>query len=312
MSIRNRFQYTIATGRATLPVAVFMSLILWAINLNEWTEGLFIVICAVITYLLIELNTAFALIRTRSDFAPAMFLLFAASCPFLAPYTAAAWIPVLYLTALFALFRSYESKYASTPVFHAFLCIGIGSLILPHLLWFIPLLYLQMTALRSFHARTFFAGLAGLLVPYWISLCYHLYFTHTPEAVYAPLTAAFRFNPIDYTGLSVSQLLSWGVVLLISIVSTIQSLAYSFQDKVQTRILLRILAGTEAGIILFTCLQPQHANTFFPLLLIIGSIMSSHLFALTFNRFTRIFLPTAIGLWLLVCIFNLWMHLFNS
>lgn len=308
MPIRNRFQYTIATGRLTLPVAVFISLVLWAVNLKEWTEGVFIIICSLITYLLIELNTAFSLIRVRSNFAPAMFLLFAAACPFLAPYTAKSWIPVLCLIALFALFRSYESKYASIPIFHAFLCIGIGSMIMPHLLLFSPLIFLQMLELRSFHIRTFFAGIVGLLLPYWISLCYHLYLTGNVEAVYIPLTEAFRFASIDYSILSPSQLLSWGVILSVSVISAIQSLLYSFQDKVQTRILLRVLAGTAMGIIFFTILQPQHANTLFPLLLIIGSIMSGHLFALTFNRFTRFFLPITIGLWIFVCIFNLWMH----
>ncbi|MFR3188020.1 MAG: hypothetical protein ACLTOV_08710 [Phocaeicola sp.] len=128
------------------------------------------------------------------------------------------------------------------------------------------------------------------------------------EAVYTPLTEAFRFASIDYSILSPSQLLSWGVILSVSVISAIQSLLYSFQDKVQTRILLRVLAGTAMGIIFFTILQPQHANTLFPLLLIIGSIMSGHLFALTFNRFTRFFLPITIGLWIFVCIFNLWMH----
>ena len=306
MPIRNRFQYTIATGRMTLPVAVFISLILWAVNLKEWTESLFIVICALITYLLIELNTAFSLIRVRSNFAPAMFLLFAAACPFLSAYSAKSWIPVLFLISLFALFRSYESKYASAPIFHAFLFMGIGSLIMPSLLLFSPLLFLQMLELRSFHIRTFFAGMVGFFLPYWVSLCYHLYFTEELKEVYTPLVEAFCFAPIDYSVLTASELLAWGVSLLISITCTVQSLIYSFQDKVQTRILLRVLTGIEMAVILFSCLQPQHAHTLFPLLLIIGSIMSGHLFALTSNRFTRFFLPITIGLWLLICFFNLW------
>ena len=270
MPIRNRFQYTIATGRLTLPVAVFISLVLWAVNLKEWTEGVFIIICSLITYLLIELNTAFSLIRVRSNFAPAMFLLFAAACPFLAPYTAKSWIPVLCLIALFALFRSYESKYASIPIFHAFLCIGIGSMIMPHLLLFSPLIFLQMLELRSFHIRTFFAGIVGLLLPYWISLCYHLYLTGNVEAVYTPLTEAFRFASIDYPSCLHHNCYHGESSLHVSVISAIQSLLYSFQDKVQTRILLRVLAGTAMGIIFFTILQPQHANTLFPLLLIIG------------------------------------------
>ena len=308
---RNKFQYRIATGRITLPAAILLAVIVCLINTKQLTDGITLGVCAVMAYMLIEMNTAFALIRTRTAFPPAMFMLFFAACPFLYSFSTQTWVPLLFLAAIYSLFQSYESRYASTTIFHAFLCMSIGSLFMPHIMYFIPLFYILMGSLRSFNWRTFFAGLMGLCVPYLMLLCYHLYITHTPEVTYAPLVGVIHFMPVDYSALTLSQIISWATIAVITAVSSTQSLTHTYQDKVQTRILLRSLIAIGGGILLLTVLQPQHLNALLPILLITGSITSGHLLALTFNRFTRIFLPVVLSLWGLLFLFNLWTHLFN-
>lgn len=180
MLARNKFQYELATGRITLPVAVVFCLLLFGITYQEQTDFISLAIYGLITYLLIELNTTFSLIRTRTTFHAALFLFFFGGLPFLHTYSHEQWIPLLFVISFGYLFRSYESPYASTPIFHAFLCLGISSFLLPQTLYFIPLIYFYMVGLRAFTLRTFFAGLTGIFTPYWIMLCYHLY-TGTPE-----------------------------------------------------------------------------------------------------------------------------------
>lgn len=167
-----------------------------------------------------------------------------------------------------------------------------------------------MVGLRAFTLRTFFAGLTGIFTPYWIMLCYHLY-TGTPEKIGEPFLQLSSFPPIDYSVLSLSQLVSGGAALLIIAICGVESLWHIYQDKVQTRVMLRILLITGVATLLCMCLIPSHFNTFFTMTLIVGSILGGHLLALTFNRFTRIFLWAALALWTGVCIFNVWMHLFN-
>ena len=182
MAIRNRFQYEVATGRMTLPVAILIALLVWGSTCREWTELVSMALCAAGTYLLIELNTTFALIHTRTTLPSALFLTLYAFCPFLHAYTPAVWLPVLFLGILFALFQSYEAFYASTPVYHAFLLLGLGSLAIPPVLYLIPLIYIAMGDLRSFSARTFFAGLVGIATPYLFLLSYHLYLGNLESA----------------------------------------------------------------------------------------------------------------------------------
>lgn len=310
MLARNKFQYELATGRMTLPVAVIFCLLMYGITYHEETDFISLAINGLVTYFLIELNTTFSLIRTRTTLHAALFLFFFGGIPFLHTYSHEQWIPLLFVISFAYLFRSYESPYAAIPIFHTFLCIGISSFLLPQSLFFVPLIYLYMIGLRAFTPRTFFSGLTGLLTPYWILLCYYLYLG-TPEKTGEPFLQLASFPPIDYSTLSLSQLVSGGTAILITAICSIEGLLHTYQDKVQTRIMIRILIITGAATLLCMWLIPSHFNTFFLMTLIVGSIMGGHFLALTFNRFTRIFLWAALGVWACVCIFNLWMHLFN-
>lgn len=225
-------------------------------------------------------------------------------------YSHEQWIPLLFTVSFSYLFRSYESVYAPVPIFHSFLCLGISSFLLPQVLYFIPLIYFYMIGLRAFTLRTFFAGLIGLLLPYWIALAYHLY-AGNMEETWLPFKALTCFSPIDYSILSLSQLISGGIAILFIAICSIECILHSYQDKVQTRIMLRVLIITGIGTLACMLLLPSHFNTYFLMTLIVGSVMGGHLLALTFNRFTRIFLWVSLGIWTCVCIMNLWMHLFN-
>lgn len=312
MFSRNRFQHNVATGRGLLPVAATLALLVWIVTYRQPTDLLTLGISVAITYILIEMDITFALIRTRTSLPSSLFLFFYAACPFLHTYASTAWIPLLMVAMLFALFRSYESAYASVPIYHSFLCLGIGSFLMPHVLFFLPLLYIQMIGLRSLSLRTFFAGIAGVLTPYWLMGCYYLY-QGTLENVYAPLAGLIHFRPIDYSLLSLPQGISAGVFLLVTFVCCIQCLVYSYHDKVQTRIMLRMLIGMGAAAVLLMALQPQHYVALFPTTIFVGSLMVGHLFSLTFNRFTRVFFAISFSLWLLSCLFNIvWMLLYNS
>ena len=68
MSVKNHFQYRIATGRMTLPVAILVAAAVGSVNIAHWTDVFSLAVCALTAYLLIEMNTAFALIRTRTAF----------------------------------------------------------------------------------------------------------------------------------------------------------------------------------------------------------------------------------------------------
>ena len=322
LSARNRFQYQIATGRGTLPVAVILTLLIWAAtSIHDWLNAGSLVAFGFASYLLLETETKFALIRTRTTLPAASFLLLYAATVFLHEASVACVLPALFILMLLNLFKSYESTHAPGYLFQSFLFFGLGSLLLPPLAWITPLLYIHTISLRALNARSFFAGIMGFTLPYWFLFAYFVW-TDNVTGIYPYLTQLVLFQPIDYSVLTLTHYVSWGVVLLFSITFGVLYLQVAYKDKVQTRILLRVFIWMSLWLNILLALQPQYVKELLSLALIPAAMMSAHYFALTFSRISRIlfhatlliwflFCLSTLLIWFLFCLFNLWMHFFN-
>ena len=164
----DKFQIDMAKGRFTFPVAILICLLLRIITGNEWQDVINLLVCALTAYLLIEINTAFTLIRTR---VPCMSA-FTYSCPRL-PVSAFLpvcrfFAPLTFSDRYFPIIQQLRISLSGGKYIPRFLFIGLVSLLFPQLLYFVPLFYLGMIGFRSLSLKSFFAGLTGLCVPYWL------------------------------------------------------------------------------------------------------------------------------------------------
>ena len=126
LSARNRFQYQIATGRGTLPVAVILTLLIWAAtSIHDWLNAGSLVAFGFASYLLLETETKFALIRTRTTLPAASFLLLYAAMVFLHEASMSCVLPALFILMLLNLFKSYESTHALLT--HRAICSKVSS-----------------------------------------------------------------------------------------------------------------------------------------------------------------------------------------
>ena len=211
---------------------------------------------------------------------------------------------------LYSLFQSYESPHASTAIFHAFLWMGLSSLILPCIAWITPLLYIHMINLRSLEGKTFFAGIIGFTLPYWLLLGYDLY-TDQTEEFYNVISHILQFDQINYASIHFSYYTLWGVITILWIAFSIPYLRFAYKDKVQTRILLQVILSMGVWTNILMVLQPSHIKALLPLAIIPMVFMGGHLFSLTFSKFTRITFITVLVIWFALCLFNLWIYFFN-
>lgn len=129
-----------------------------------------------------------------------------------------------------------------------FLFIGLGSLLFPQLLYFVPLFYLGMISFRSLSLKSFFAGLTGLCVPYWLFFGYAFYYDKM-NLFYHPLQELIHFQPISYGTLGMDRIISCGIITLISLVSSVHYFHVSYLDKVRTRIFLFSWSPLKPGFI---------------------------------------------------------------
>ena len=132
------------------------------------------------------------------------------------------------------------------------------------------------------------------------------------ESLLSPFTGAYSFSTHQYGILGMDRIISCGIITLISLVSSVHYFHVSYLDKVRTRIFLFFLIAVEAWIYLLGILQPQHFDILLQMQVIVGSILTGHLFTLTHNRFTGIFFIITFVLLIVLTIYNLWMQFFNS
>ena len=302
-----------ATGSVTLPVVIVMSLVLWTIaefgggHLLQWQTLGGLLACVFIVYSLIEVNTAYSFIRTGTLFHTSLFMLMYTAVPSLYVFGVSYLVPCLFVILLGMIFGSFENLYASGSVFNSFLCLGLMTLLDPYLIMLLPVMFLLLEYLRSFTARTFIAGIMGLCIPYWFIWGYAAYADDYPFLL-SKLHALIEFSPIDYSILRIDQYLTYGFVLLLSIVGSYYTYGSSYKEKVHTRLMLHVMIIMQVAFNIMLLLQPSHFNTLMSLQIILASILAGYMFSVTFTPFTRIFSFVALASWLAVCTVNLWIH----
>lgn len=307
----NRFQIEVATGRFTLPVVILICLILWAMTIQEWSDlgSLFIIIS--IGYLMIKANTAFTLIRTRTSLPVCIYWILATSLFFLHPFEWSHLIPLTFLIAVLQLFNAYESSKPAAPIYNVFLTLGASSLLFPKMIYFIPLFFFSMIPFRAISFKSLWACLLGLLTSYWFLFGYAIW-NKEMNLFIDPIKEMITFSPISYGDLPINAIISWVVITLFLLISSVHYWHISYTDKTRTRIYHFFLVNAGWWTTLLILLQPQHFQILMPIQCICAGFLGGHLFTLTRNRFSGILFIVTFASVLLTTVYNLWMQYFNS
>ena len=120
-----------------------------------------------------------------------------------------------------------------------------------------------------------------------------------------------HFHPIEYGHLTISEIVSWGIITLLLIISGFHYLQISYMDKTRTRIYHSFLVIAGLYVTLWSILQPIYLHALIVIQLICAAFLGGHLFTLTRNRFSGIFFIVTFITIILLTIFNLWMQFFN-
>ncbi len=307
----NRFQIQVATGRFTLPVVILICLLLYGISFQEWNNLASIGIITIVGYLLIEINTAFTLIRTRTTLPVCIYWFLASSLFFLHPFEWKNLIPLTLVLSIFNLFKSYESNRASTSIFHTFFFISLGSLMFPPMIYFVPIFFFSMIPFRALDTKSFWAHLIGLLTPYWFLFGYAFYFDRIALFT-APFKKMIQFSPISFSHISLFEGISWGIITFTLVISCIHYWHVSYMDKTRIRQYFYFLSIIGLWITALSVLQPSFFHTWIQIQLIPTAFLMAHLFTLTRNRFSGIFFIVTFVAYISLMLLNLWMLFFNS
>lgn len=273
-----------------------------------------LVLCLLTTYIVMETNARWHIIRTRTRMMSCVWIVLAASLSFMhplgEPIVAAAFMSLSYLL----LFHSYQRRRPQLDVFHAFLMLGIGSFCAPVMLAMaIPFFLYLGIFLRTLTGKAFWAGVLGIIVPYW---CYAVwcFVTEDWQGFLSRLTdmAQFEMPSLEQmTSMPFVWQVSAGVVALLSIISLLHYLSTNYDDKIRVRMYLYIYVSQTLLMMAYLVLQPVHYQTTMALLVCSASPLIAHYFSLSRSLLTTILFLLSLLLVAGMATLNLWLTSFT-
>ena len=281
----NSFRIRYATGPFSLPIMAGITGLLWMLpdfsNLNLWAG---LCVTGIVTYFLMELNNRNALIRIRSRMVSCTFLTFILSIPAFHSWSTD-MIPMLCLTLSYLpLFATYQNPHPERLVFQSFLCLGCASWFYPPLLICALILYIcLLIPLRALTWRGWFAGLFGIVVPYWFYTGWAIW-NECLDTAFLPIIATFQFSSPDYSAVPTGMLVSNGFFTILALLAMLHYYRTAYNDKIRTRMFYYVIICVECFILAALYLQPQNYHILSYLLTVNSAPLIAHYFALSKNR----------------------------
>ncbi|MDD2602579.1 MAG: hypothetical protein PHC48_02550 [Prevotella sp.] len=301
-------QTRIARSRWMLPtVAIYAAIVCLAEGVVTQQLWLQIILLAVSTLMIAELNNANSLIRIYSRTVSSSFLIMTLMAIFLLPSIKVAVTQLTVICFFLFLFRAYQNSSATGWVFYAFCSLGITSIVFVQVLFFMPILWILMaTNVLAFSARTFFASILGVIAPYWFVGAY-MFFTNDLDFLPRHFIELAQLGPVfDLSILDEHRLITGAFILLLAIIGSVHFWIYSYLDKIRTRMIYEILIILDACCFVFIVLQPQHFDVLLAMNILITAPIIGHYLALSHTKVSNICFFIIIALALLITVYNLW------
>ena len=300
----------IAESRHTLPITMIYGIGIWLlaglVNNGGWMQ---FVCFAASVYAMMHLNNANLMIRIYSRSVSAAYILLTCAAVWLFPSIHGAVIQLGTILVLALLFSCHQNKETQGRTFYIFAIMSIISILEPHYLLFIPIVYLLMaTTIYSICFRSFIASIIGIITPYWLYAGWLL--LNNPEYPSQVLHIITRFTEIqwvtNYMVLTEPQILYFILLTVIFIIGTIHFWVTSYMDKIRVRQIYYSLILLTFYTILLLAIQPQMYNVLIYMMTIAVSPIIAHFVSLTRTRLSNIFFIVLMIVIMLLTGINLW------
>lgn len=179
--------------------------------------------------LLVRLNTTYFFISRRS-YLPALFFLLGTgifiSLQRVNPVLVAG---VFLIIAIDRMFGTYKYPKTSFQYFDAGILIGLGSLFYVNLIFYLPILWIGLSILRTFNWREWLVTIIGFLTPIFFAIATHYFIVGDTLELLSDLISSI-FEPYHFGGFDLSHLLIFSFLGLLVLIFSIHMI-YSFSGK---------------------------------------------------------------------------------
>ncbi len=200
-------------------------------------------------------NKIYNIIQSTEPVLPAMFLIMAASNPWISGMLGSSMIMALVnLLSLSIMFSCYQQRNAAQEVFVVATLLAVGSMFQYGFLFMAPAYILIGIALKCFRIREFLAFLMGLAAPYWVVIGLGII---PPDAFTMPdLTTLFE--GFEYNEYILIGLLNCGLTIILGLIFALNNAMKLYAGNTRRRILNN--AVSILGLVSIACLILDYGN----------------------------------------------------
>lgn len=298
-------QNKVAESRLTLPVSVALFIVVrlfQGVGVS-FTAAAAALLCLCTAAVMLETNVALQILRVRSRLGESLWLLLAAAMPFLYGLGAPAVCAFCLAAGMGLLLCCYQNRNAVLLVFHSFLFLGAGSLLSPVMIPLALLFYFCLAFLmRAFSWKGLWAGIVGLLTPYWCWMAWEACVGDVMRV--ADHVLALWLWVLDWDGLSllpaVRLLPVWCLLVFFGLTGIIHYMRKRYDDKIRTRMMLYVYVCVTVFLYVAFLLLPGQRMELLAMMAVSTSPLMAHYWAMTRGRVGWIVLMVSLVGWLAV------------
>ena len=302
---RRWLQNKVAESRLTLPVSVALFIVvrLFQVVGVSFAAAAAAPLCLCAAAVMLETNVALQILRVRSRLGESLWLLLAAAMPFLYGLGAPAVCASCLAAGMGLLLCCYQNRNAVLLVFHSFLFLGAGSLLSPVMIPLALLFYFCLAFLmRAFSWKGLWAGIVGLLTPYWCWVAWEACVGDVMRV--ADHVLALWLWVLDWDGLSllpaVRLLPVWCLLVFFGLTGIIHYMRKRYDDKIRTRMMLYVYVCVTVFLHVVFLLLPGQRMELLAMMAVSTSPLMAHYWAMTRGRVGWIVLMVSLVGWLAV------------
>ena len=306
----NKLVHFIVHSKAAAYIAALLYIGVWC-RQSVSTGGISLLGCLglllslVMGYLSVRVAREYSFNNGKNALPATFFFMGCAIAPQVNPARGDGLYFILLAVAVYILLRTYRSRSAMGGYFLAFALVGVLCLMAPSLLLTLPWLILCGAFMESLHMRTFFAALWGLLFPYWMVV--GLLFLTDRIGLISTCFAQLLPSEVGLSGALASPQ-QWMQLLWISLLALPGSVMILFNRtmRLQASAGYRVLITSLVILFITICIFPTCYSALFPCVLLLSSLIGTHLFVGNGGRAKNIYLIVLLILLLLILGQDVW------
>lgn len=305
---KKRFQNRVAEGRWLLPLTVVLCSAVWWVSHEPTTTHIVSYVCWLFsTWMMVEWNVRYNLLRTYSRLMAVVYALFTVMLGRTVEGCQPFIVQMALVSAFYLLMGCYNDRNAPARVFYAFLAMGISSLFFFPLLLLMPLMWVVLILnMRMLSGRALMASVLGYAVPYWVGLglwCCNVDVIAQLQTLGAEHTFGWQIDFMSWTPL---QLMTLGFMLLSAVLGMIHYLRQRFSDKSFVRLMYYCFLTGWVFCIVALCVMPHHFAFFAQMMAVFVAPLVAHLFTHTYTRWTNLLFKLWLIALLSILAYSLW------